>query len=208
MGTWAGRWMWAISIAAVVTVGCGDDDDGGGDDAGPDSGLGGSAARDGGGGMSGAGSGGRGGASGAGAGGAAGVPGLPMAMCDTAIMAETTCGGSACALVGSNAMLGTLACAVPCCLPDDSCGSRRTELTNTTECAPPAVADPDCPPFMSMGMMGGMGTMYTGCCHSSGVCGVISTIDTSCITSSMLLPGLMPGPACGDTDAGAEPDGG
>jgi hypothetical protein len=190
----------------VALVACGDDSGGGGDDQ-LDSGTGsgGSSSNPMMGGTGGT-STGTGGTS-TGTGGAVGTGGtgmLPMPMCDTTMVAETSCGGTAC--TAPTSPVAAFVCAQTCCLADNTCGTRRATMMNPTACTPPAVLDPDCPDFTSMGM-GGMATVYPGCCTPGGVCGVRSTADMTCITSSPLLMGLMPGGPCDGGDAGVE-DGG
>jgi hypothetical protein len=196
-----------MGLVCFAFVACGDDSGGGGgDDAGTgtggtvnpmSTGSGGSGT----GGMTSTGTGGMTGTGGVV--GTGGMIGLPMPMCDTSIAAETTCGGNTCTPPSGQA--ASFVCAITCCLPDNTCGTRRASMTNPTQCTPPAVLDPDCPDFTSMGM-GGM-TTYPGCCTPAGICGVRSTADMTCITSSPFLMGLMPGGPCDGGDAGVE-DGG
>ena len=113
-------------------------------------------------------------------------------MCDTTVTAETSCGDNTCA--ASTSMLASFVCSVPCCLPDNSCGFRRTNTGAVTDCAPVGVRRSQLPRHGcdGMGPGGGTGGMSTadagdggavmvrpGCCATSGHCGVISTIDGS-----------------------------
>lgn len=207
--------MGASLVLALGSIGCGDDDDGMPADGGADTDA--SSAGGGKGGAGKGGSGGSGGSSGStstggssGTGttaGTGGVPGFPMgAACDSSIPTTATCGGMTCS--GATGPLASFVCSVPCCLPDDTCGRRRAFMTDATACAAPAQPDPDCPDLMTAGfgmgmapMDGGTGGMVMeGCCAPSKLCGVISGADGSCITSSALLPNLMPGAPCGDDD--------
>jgi len=158
-------------------------------------------------------------------GGGAGTMAVPMgATCDPEIPTTATCGGTACP--ASMSPFASFVCAVPCCLPDDSCGSRRAILDDATDCVAPAEPDPSCPDRAGMGM-GGMpgggamdagaatdaggdagGMSIPGCCAPSGRCGIISPIDMSCITSSTLLADLAPGAPCGEDADGGELDAG
>jgi hypothetical protein len=189
----------ALLCLACVVVGCGDSD--GGDDDG-------AMFADGGAGTGGAGGSGGGGAGGSGGGGAGGTGGLPGGSCDGAITAETSCGGDDCAAIESP--LAAQVCAITCCTADDACGTRRAYADDPTDCLPPAAEDSDCPDYtmaggVIMGFDAGDGMSFPGCCAPSGRCGIISSIDTSCITSSALLPDLEPGELCGDAvDGGAD----
>jgi hypothetical protein len=171
-----------------------------------------------------------GGSGGRTSGGTGGAPAFQLPMCDSKIPKTAKCGSTTCS--ASTSMLATAVCSVPCCLPDNTCGFRRTVMDQVTECAPMATADTSCPEQMVMGFGGGMGmgsggagatrrdagadaggpTILPGCCASSGHCGVISTIDKICITGEPLfLPNLKPGAACGEgptTDGGSHNDGG
>jgi hypothetical protein len=187
----------AALLLMLTAAGCGDDDDNidSGLDGGGSGGADGGATKDGG--MTGSGgstmTGGSGGAT------------IPPGNCDKSIPTTATCGGTACPAV-AGALAGFI-CAVPCCLPDDTCGTRRATMGAPTDCAPPATEDPACPHYV--GMVMGMMTDLVGCCAPSGKCGAISTTDMSCITSSPILPDLKPGAACaGAGDGGTESDGG
>lgn len=180
---------------SCALVGCGDSD--GGDPVFMDAG----------GGTGGAGgTGGTGGTSGAG--GTGGVGGMPVAGCDDAITAETSCGGADCPAIESP--LATQVCAITCCTEDDACGTRRAYAEDPTNCLAPAEPDPLCPEYAMggggiPGVDAGAGMSFPGCCAPSGHCGIISSIDSSCITTSALLPDLMPGDPCGDdVDGGAD----
>lgn len=200
-----------VTLLALAAVGCGDDDDHASKPDGSVGGSGGSGSHmDGGSGKGGTGGstmtgGGTGGSTVGGTGGM----GLPMAMCDTTIPTTATCGGTACPAATSP--IAAFVCSVPCCLPDNTCGLRRAYMDAPTECSGPAVPDPSCPAMATMGipMMAapdaGAGMSLPGCCAPSGFCGVITATDMSCITSSPLLPNLMPGMPCGmDMDGGVD----
>ena len=128
------------------------------------------------------------------------APALPMAMCDTAAPATATCGGTTCPASG---MFAAFTCTVPCCTAADECGT-QTAMLNMPKgaCAAGAVPDANCPGYTGMAM--GMPITLPGCCTSAGVCGAISTISMTCITSSMFLTDLAPGGPCdGSSDADA-----
>lgn len=195
-------WCRVVAVMLGLTLvgaGCGDD---GGDDS-PQAGTGGGSSGSGGSageaGSSGGGSG-TGGTGGAGTGGGGtGGTGLPTVECDTSIPTTATCGGTECP--APSGPLAMFTCGVPCCAAGDQCGTRSAIMGMTTECAAPAVADPSCPAYEGMAM--GMDINLEGCCTADNVCGVISSISMLCITQSMFLPDLQPGPACGDGDADA-----
>lgn len=109
--------------------------------------------------------------------------------CEADLPSMVRCGRQRCETPGTG--LAGLVCLVACCTADDTCGTRRATLDNPTECTAEAMPDPTCPAYES-----GFSTL-AGCCAPSGRCGVISGIDSTCITSSGLLPELSPGPACG-----------
>lgn len=146
---------------------------------------------------------------------------LGGATCDPEIPTTATCGGEVCPALES--LLAGSVCAVPCCTEDDQCGTRRAFMDGPTDCLPPAEPDTSCPDYAGAGLGGGLGglipggmmtmdggvgmdggmsggTSLVGCCAPSGRCGVLSTVDNSCITSSPVLADLMPGDACGDGD--------
>jgi hypothetical protein len=222
-----------VLALGMSNAGCGDDDSApsdGGLDGSVDGGGGGTS---GGGAGNSSGTGGKGGGMDSGTttggtggrttGGTGGTTNIPMAMCDTSIPTTATCGGTMCP--GASGMGATFTCTVPCCLPDDSCGLRRAYMDDPTDCAAPGVADPSCPEYMGQGPFGGMmlpgmadaggpdagdggANQYTPCCASSGHCGIISSIDMLCITHSLILTDLMPGPACGESNDGGANDAG
>lgn len=216
MNTKLARGLVAAFVLLAMSAGCGDDDDNPSKPDGSVAGNAGHGGMDGGSGKGGAGgsSAGKGGNSTAGTGGTTGAGtggtmGLPMPSCDTSIPTTATCGGTACPAATSP--IAAFVCSVPCCLPDDTCGLRRAYMNAPTDCAGPAVPDPSCPSRAGMaapGMPpadGGAGNEMLGCCAPSGFCGVITMTDGSCITSSPLLPDLMPGMPCGsDMDGGIE----
>ncbi|MDD9964828.1 MAG: hypothetical protein OXR73_01280 [Myxococcales bacterium] len=72
---------------------------------------------------------------------------------------------------------------------DDFIAARETEPTLPEE-------DPDCPHFIAE--FADMEIDLPGCCSEAGVCGVISTRSSSCITESSFLTELAPGEPCGD----------
>jgi hypothetical protein len=218
------KWIGILGLALALGttgIGCGDDDDSGAGDGGPDGGN-----IDGGGGGAGSGgstggkkdsgtdsgtkSGGTGGTTGGGSGGTTAIP--MGATCDTSIKTSATCGSKTCGAATSQ--LATFVCSAGCCLSGNTCGTRRAIKGAVTDCAAPATADTSCPDYMGMGA--GMMTtaadaasmMYPGCCAPSGKCGIISTIDMTCITSSPLLTDLKPGAACGEVEDGGANDGG
>ena len=124
------------------------------------------------------------------------------AECDDAITDTASCGGMDCPEITSP--LAGATCSVRCCTAENTCGTRRALADGATDCQEPAEEDANCLPYES-----GMGDPLVGCCAPSGRCGVISTIDASCITSSTLLADLAPGDVCdgsatggGDEDAG------
>jgi hypothetical protein len=129
---------------------------------------------------------------------ATGDSGIPMTMCDPTIATTATCGGTMCP--ASTSPIAAFTCSVPCCTASDECGLRSAVMDAATECAGPAQEDPSCPGYTGMAM--GTQVDLPGCC-AAGVCGAISTISMTCITSSMFLPDLAPGGPCGDdVDAG------
>ena len=124
------------------------------------------------------------------------TPALPEPpTCDATVPTTATCGGTECPAPG---MIAALTCTVPCCV-NDQCGTMTAVEGMVGECAASAQEDPNCPPYE--GDVMGMAINLPGCCAEGNVCGVISSISMSCITSSMFLADLAPGPACGD-DAG------
>ena len=187
----------ALSRASLVLLlaitACGDDDSSE-TDAGPSAGkAGGSAGKGGSGGKGGAG--GRAGTSSTTAGTTAmtaGVGGGLMAMCtEDPPKDPVKCGDETCTAPMEFAMN---MCVVPCCVKvngKDRCASKSTAAMLSTECSLPAVPDSQCPDVaggMGMGMMGGGGMSFKGCCNAQKKkCGIISTLRPGCITESMLI---------------------
>jgi hypothetical protein len=183
-----------VCALAVAGLGCGGDDDDSGMDSGTPIGTGGVGSGTGGT-MSGT------GGTSSGTGGTRGGTGGSMVMtpmCDDTVPTTATCGGTNCPAASG---MAALVCSVPCCLADNTCGFKRARMGMVGECVPVGVPDPNCPDMM------GAGSTMEGCCAVSGHCGVISGVDMTCITSSPLLPMLMPGDACEPGDGGTA-DGG
>jgi len=191
-----------IAIACSCAVACGDDEDtsdAGGDDGGAGtSGRGGSSAGTGG-------RGGRGGSGAAGRGtagrGPTGGTGMMMVQCtEPAPTQPVVCGGQTCQAPTYEGNT----CVVACCATvggAEVCGAKSTNPMYTTQCEPPAVADPACPDVESQN------GPLEGCCNAAqGVCGIISTLRPGCITMSTLIELPEDPQACSGTpdDAGAE----
>lgn len=177
-----------VCAIGFVGLGCGDDDD-----STPDSGVipGTGGIESGTGGMTSTGTGGMTSGTGGTSSGTGGM--IAGAMCDSTVPTTAMCGTTSCP--APSAQAASLVCSVPCCLPDNTtCGFKRATMGAVGDCIPVATHDAACPDMNSGGMM------LQGCCAVSGHCGVISSLDMTCITSSALLPMLMPGAAC---EAGA-----
>ena len=189
MSSSKGKWLVCCAgLALITSVGCGDD--GGAEVTAGGTGGGGEDA---------------GGLSGTGAGfepiiGDERGPSLPFGpSCDSDGESVTERGGTACEPLEGQFV--SFLCAVVCCTEDDQCGTRRAFAEDPTDCEPPSEPDPACPEFQVMGMT------LPGCCASSGQCGLYTTIDRSCSTSSFFLPDLEPGDPCGQeptADAGRD----
>ncbi|MDD9932889.1 MAG: hypothetical protein OXT09_04760 [Myxococcales bacterium] len=128
--------------------------------------------------------------------------------CDPNVPVTATCGGVTCE--PQNQLTAAL-CVVPCCALDETgaeaCGSRSADLAMPDSVCevppPPAEPDPLCPEFDA-----GMGTLLPGCCMETGVCGVISSITSQCITESQFITLPASPPPCDGSGLGAAPDGG
>jgi hypothetical protein len=115
------------------------------------------------------------------------------------------CGGTECPMPTAG---GFNRCRVPCCVEDAGdqvCGTRNTAMGFETECAAPPVTDTSCPDVAFMGRT------LPGCCAPSHLCGIVSSISNSCITTSRFID--LPenpmscdtgDPGTGEGDAGAE----
>jgi hypothetical protein len=203
---------------AILTVACSDGTSAergaggtGGSDAGTSTGTGGS-----GGGTS-AGTGGSGGGTSAGTAGDAGtaLPIMRITCTETAPTTPVMCGGEVCE---APAQFAGNPCIVPCCIMQgdkEVCASKSTATSFSSECALPAVPDPQCPAVNATGtplatLLGVAGGVFTGCCNAAQhKCGIISGIRPGCVTESLLvtLPDLQ---ACSEAsnDGGPDLDGG
>jgi hypothetical protein len=216
----AGWLVWIASgVLSLAAAGCGDDDDA--PDAGSEGGKGGKggSAGSGGAGTRSAGAGreaeegsagealsaGRSGSNSGGSGPTAGTS--PGSMCsEPPPTGAVTCGGQTC----EAPVFAMNSCVIPCCLQVDGqerCAARSTSMTFATECALPAVEDPECPDVP------GDPQPYQGCCNPvQKKCGIISTVRPGCVTQSQFIELPNPPKDCGSTtpeeDAGVEPDAG
>jgi len=155
-----------------------------------------------------------------GRGGTAGDAGtaLPMMITctETAPTTPVMCGGEVCQ---APAQFPGNPCIVPCCIiqgGEEVCASKSTAVSFSSECAAPAVADPQCPEVnapttplaAAMGLSRGT---FKGCCNArQHKCGIISGPRPGCATESLLVTLPADAPACSEApdDGGTHPDGG
>jgi hypothetical protein len=146
----------------------------------------------------------------------AALPMMTITCTETAPTTPVLCGGEVCQ---APAQFAGNPCIVPCCImqgDQEVCASRSTAMSFTTECALPAVPDPQCPEVNAPGTplataMGVFGGLFQGCCDANQhKCGIISGIRPGCVTESLLVTLPSDAPACSEApdDGGTDMDGG